>query len=179
MLDSKCFFTLLRVINEDGEFVKRLSPASFHMWTGSLDKMLVSLKAWSPVRLWENDYGLNLWLLSTGHWTLCLLLLLLQWSSKFLFPFSFYLPCFSLFGQEIVFSLDVDTAVWVLCIVIRQTFFEDTKDRSDPTVTANDTNISDSSCSWMSTGKLLSIFYAESLSMYGQGPSSEQTSKAV
>lgn len=178
MLDSKCVFTLLRVINEDGEFAKRLSPASFPMWTGSLVKMVISLKAWSPVRVWENDYGLNLWLLSTGHWTLRLLLLP-QWSSKFLLPFSFYLLCFSLFGQEIVFFIRHGCRRLSPLYSREANIFEDTKDRSNPTVTANDTNISDSLCSSMSTGKLLSICYAVSLSMYGQGLSSEQTSKAV
>lgn len=101
MLDSKCAFTLLNVINEEGAYMKGLSPASFHMWTGSLVRMITSLKAWSGGRLWENDYGLNLWLLSNGQWTLLLLL----WWSKFLSLRSFYLLCFSLFGREIVFFI--------------------------------------------------------------------------
>lgn len=88
-------FTLLSVINGAGAVLKGLSPASFHVWTGSLVRMITSLKAWSRSRLWENDYGLNLWL---GLWTFHLL----QWHNFFSFK-CFYLLSFSPFGQEIVY----------------------------------------------------------------------------
>ncbi len=60
-------------------FMKGSFQASFHMWTGSLVRMIVSLKAWSGGRL-KHDYGLNLWLLSTSLRKL----LLLAWWNKFL-----------------------------------------------------------------------------------------------
>lgn len=44
-LGLTCAFALLSVINDEIAFMKGLSPAGFHMWAGSLLRMITSLKA--------------------------------------------------------------------------------------------------------------------------------------
>lgn len=109
LFDWKSAFALLSVIND-----RRGQPAGSHMRMGSLVRMISSLEAWSRGRQRENDYGLNLWLLSTGLWTV---LLLAGWS-KFLslFKASIYSASHCSAGKSF-FSLATDAVVWVLYIV--------------------------------------------------------------
>lgn len=132
------------------------------MWTGSLVRVITSLQAWSQGRRRRNDYGLNLWPLSTALPPIAPSVTVSTQISLPLRPL--FMPLLSVRPRKLFFSLATDTTVWLLHITgewgsvsRRGGSPRPPAAPSNPTVTTDETNISENSCSWMSKGKSRSL----------------------